>query len=506
MTSTKDQPIVRASGGPDDLARTGVKGLDDVLGGGIARSHVYLLEGDPGTGKTTLAMQFLLEGQRRGETCLYLTLSETAEELRIAARSHGWSLEGIHIHEMVPAEDAIRAEAQYTVLPPSEVELAGSLDAIYETVTRLCPARVIVDSLSELRLLAQDALRYRRQVLGLKHFFASRKCTVLLLDDMAHSDGDNQVQSLAHGVIRLEHLTMEYGAERRRLQVVKYRGVRYRGGYHDFVIRTGGLAVFARLVTAEYGWVFDRRKLPSGTEALDNLIGGGLDAGATTLILGPAGVGKSVVASKYAHSSATRGENVALWLFDESATLFLERAGQLGLSLDEYVASGSTTITQVDPAAMSPGEFAHLVVEDVERRDVKVLVIDSLNGYLYAMPDEKLLHIHLHELFSYLAQRGVLTLFTLAQRGFFGGMTGEQADLSYLADTVLLLRYFELSGEVRKAISVMKKRSGPHETTIREFRVGPPEGLVLGEPLRNFRGVLTGVPVHVTDPAKVSLT
>lgn len=489
---------------PGNMAATGIKGLDNVLGGGFARTHLYLVEGDPGTGKTTLALQFLLDGRKNGESCLYLTLSETAEELRLAARSHGWSLDGIHIEEMVPPEDSIRADAQYTVLPPSEVELATSLDAIHQAVTKYTPVRVVVDSLSELRLLAQDTLRYRRQILGLKHFFSKRKCTVLMLDDRAGSSGDVQVQSLAHGVLILDHLAFEYGAERRRLRVNKYRAQRYRGGHHDFAIRTGGLAVYPRLVPSEHEYRFDQRKLESGSPALDRLIGGGLDAGSTTLLLGPAGVGKSVLATKYCRSCADRGEAVSIWNYDESSALFRERARQVGLNLDKHIESGLIRSYQVDPAALSPGEFAHKVVTDVESRDVKVLLIDSLNGYLNAMPDEKLLDVHLHELFAYLAQRGVLTLVTLAQRGFFGAMGGEQqTDLSYLADTVLLLRYFEAEGEVRKAISVMKKRSGPHENTIREFKVGPPDGLTVGEPLRQFRGVLTGVPVLIGDKPRL---
>jgi len=488
-----------------NLAATSIPGLDDVLGGGFARSQLYLLEGEPGTGKTTLAIQFLLEGRAKGETCLYLTLSETADELRLAAQSHGWDLAGIHIREMVPQEDSIRAEAQYTVLPPSEVELATSLDAIHQAVKECCPARVVVDSLSELRLLSQDTLRYRRQILALKHFFAAQQCTVLLLDDRIHSNGDGQVQSVAHGVVVLNHMAMEYGAERRRLRVTKYRAQRYRGGNHDFVIRTGGLAVFPRLVTSDHNYTFEQETLPSGSAALDQLIGGGLDAGATTLLLGPAGAGKSVLATKYCRSAADRGEAVSIWNYDESSALFRERARQVGLSLDAHAESGLLRSHQVDPSELSPGEFAHRVVDDVQTRDVRVLVIDSLNGYLNAMPDEKLLDVHLHELFAFLAKRGVLTLVTLAQRGFFGAMGGEQqTDLSYLADTVLLLRYFESDGEVRKAISVMKKRSGPHETTIREYRVGPPEGIMVGEPLRQFRGVLTGVPVFVGDKAQVS--
>jgi circadian clock protein KaiC len=474
---------------------TGVPGLDSVMGGGYPTNHMFLVEGDPGTGKTTLALQFLLEGVRRGEGGLYVTLSESAEELRMVAASHGWSLDGIEIFELMPDEEALRPDSQYTVFHPSEVELTGTTQAIFETVERVKPLRVVFDSLSELRLLARDSLRYRRQILGFKHFFSHHRATVLLLDDRTGEDSDQQLQSLAHGVLLLEQLALDYGAERRKLRVVKMRGVRYRGGYHDYTIQTGGLHVFPRLIAAEHHTPFRRSTVLSGVAELDTLLGGGLDRGTTSLIMGPAGCGKTVLATQYACAAAARGDHVAFYLFDERLGTFLDRAHRLGMPIQKYERDGRIFIRSIDPAEISPGEFAHTIVDTTNRENSQFVVIDSLNGYINAMPDERLLDIRLHELLSYLAQRGVTTLLTLAQHGLFAA-SSTQAEVSYLADSLLVLRFFEAIGEVRKAISVLKKRSGPHELMIREFQVTN-KGVRVGEPLRDFQGVLTGVPHYL---------
>jgi circadian clock protein KaiC len=475
---------------------TGVPGLDSVMGGGYPTNHLFLVEGDPGTGKTTLALQFLLEGVRRGEQGLYVTLSESAEELRGVAASHGWSLDGIEIFELMPDEDALRPDAQYTVFHPSEVELTTTTQAIFETVERVRPVRVVFDSLSELRLLSRDSLRYRRQILGFKHFFTHHRATVLLLDDRTGEDGDLQLRSLAHGVLLLEQLALDYGAERRKLRVVKMRGVLYRGGFHDYSIRTGGIVVFPRLVAAEHHAPFQPGAALSGVEELDTLLGGGLDRGTSSLIMGPAGCGKTVLATQYACAAADRGDKVAVYLFDERLNTFIDRADRLGMPLSRHVDEGRISIQQIDPAEVSPGEFAYRIVDVTKRQGIDFIVIDSLNGYLNAMPQERLLDIRLHELLSYLAQRGATTLLTLAQHGMFAPTTASQAEVSYLADSLLVLRFFESMGEVRKAISVLKKRSGAHELTIREFQVTN-RGIRVGEPLRDFQGVLTGVPDYL---------
>lgn len=489
-------PPTQSNGSRRDKSLTGVPGLDSVMGGGYPSHHMFLVEGDPGTGKTTLALQFLLEGLRRGEKGLYVTLSETAEELRLVAASHGWSLDGIEIFELMPDDDALRPDAQYTVFHPSEVELTTTTQAIFETVERVKPVRVVFDSLSELRLLARDSLRYRRQILGFKHFFAHHRATVLLLDDRTGDDGDPQLRSLAHGVLLLEQLALDYGAERRKVRVVKIRGVLYRGGYHDYTIRTGGLVVFPRLVAAEHHTPYQRGAVLSGVAELDALLGGGLDRGTSSMIMGPAGSGKTVLATQYACAAADRGDRVAFYLFDERLRTFMDRADRLGMALSKHGDAGRILIRQVDPAEVSPGEFAHTIVDATQREGINFIVIDSLNGYLNAMPEERLLDIRLHELLSYLAQRGATTLLTLAQHGMFGSEAGSQAEVSYLPDSLLVLRFFESMGEVRKAISVLKKRSGPHELTIREFQVTN-SGVRVGEPLREFQGVLSGVPDYI---------
>jgi len=475
---------------------TGVPGLDSVMGGGYPTNHLFLVEGDPGTGKTTVALQFLMEGVRQGERGLYVTLSESAEELRMVAASHGWSLDGIDLFELMPDEEALKPDSQYTVFHPSEVELTNTTRTIFETVERAKPVRVVFDSLSELRLLARDSLRYRRQILGFKHFFTHHRATVLLLDDRTGEESDLQLRSLAHGVLLLEQLALAYGAERRKLRVVKMRGVLYRGGYHDYTIRTGGIQVFPRLVAAEHHAAFKPAAVLSGVPELDALLGGGLDRGTSSMIMGPAGCGKTVLATHYACAAADRGDHVALYLFDERLNTFVDRADRLGMPLSKHVEHGRIVIRQIDPAEVSPGEFAHMIVEATQRQGSRFVVIDSLNGYLNAMPEERLLDIRLHELLSYLAQRGATTLLTLAQHGMFASTASSQAEVSYLADSLLVLRFFESMGEVRKAISVLKKRSGPHELTIREFQVTS-RGVRVGEPLRDFQGVLTGVPDYI---------
>jgi circadian clock protein KaiC len=471
---------------------------------------MFLVEGNPGTGKTTLALQFLLEGVRAGERGLYVTLSETTDELTGVAESHGWSLDGIDVFELMPDEEALRPDAQYTVFHPSEVELTSTTQSIFEMVERVKPMRVVFDSLSELRLLARDSLRYRRQILGFKHFFTHHKATVLLLDDLTGEDSDLQLRSLAHGVLLLEQVALDYGAERRKLRVVKMRGVSYRGGYHDYVIRTGGIQVFPRLIAAEHHTPFERGAVLSGVPEVDTLLGGGLNRGTSSLIMGPAGAGKTVLATQYACAAADRGDHVAFFLFDERLGTFIDRSARLGMRVDQHVDHGRMLIRQIDPAEVSPGEFAHLVVDATKEQGTQFVVIDSLNGYVTAMPDERLLDIRLHELMSYLAQRGVTTLLTLAQHGVFSSVSGSQAEVSYLADSLLMLRFFEAQGEVRKAISVLKKRSGGHELTIREFQITD-HGVRVGSPLREFQGVLTGVPEFIGErpplmPVKKSRT
>ena len=485
------------STGPGSSPRSvssGVDGLDDILGGGFPANHVYLVEGYPGAGKTTLALQFLLAGVQRGERGLYVTWSETAEELRAVAESHGWSLDGVTIYELAPAEVSLAAEDQYTLLHPSEVELGETTRAVLDEVERTDAARVVFDSLSELRLLSRDSLRFRRQVLGLKQFFVGRSCTVILLDDRTVADNDLQLQSISHGVLLLEQLAFDYGTDRRRLRIQKLRGVHFRSGFHDYTIETGGIRVFPRLVAAEHHEPFARGPMTSGVAELDNLLGGGLERGGSVLLMGPAGTGKSTMATQYAVAAAERGERAVIYTFDESLETLLDRSNRLGMDLRGHVERGQIAVQQVDPAELSPGEFVQRVRDCVEQDGCRVVAIDSLNGYLNAMPEERFLIIQLHELLSYLGQQGVLTILVAAQHGLVGERMVSPIDVSYLADTVVLMRYFEASGAIRLALSVVKKRSGPHERTIRELQLGP--GIRVGPPLTDFSGVLSGIPEY----------
>jgi circadian clock protein KaiC len=486
---------------PERAASTGIVGLDEVLVGGFPRDHIYLIQGNPGVGKTTLALEFLRAGAALGEACVYLTLSETRTEIDAVAASHGWSLDGITLIELTALEQTLVLERENTLFESAEVELHETTRNLLEHIERIGPRRLVIDSLSELRLLAQGALRYRRQILGLKQYFADKRCTVLFLDDCTSDPSDLQLQSLAHGVLQLEQITPSYGEDRRRLRVVKLRGLRYRGGYHDYAIRTGGLAVFPRLVAAQHRGDFELVARSSGEPALDQLLGGGLDRGTSALIVGPAGAGKSVLATQFAVAAAARGESAAVFVFEEVAATWRARARALGLEVEEPMRTGRLQLQQIDPAEMGPGEFAHVVKSRVDA-GVSLIVIDSLNGYLHAMSDAKALIPQLHELFSFLAQRGATTLFVLAQHGVLGRMQGP-VDLSYLADTVLLLRYFEAAGRIRKAISVVKKRAGKHEDTIRELSLRS-GGIALGEPLTAFTGVLSGVPRFEGQPGLLS--
>lgn len=497
--SSSNGPVV---GGPDDeLPRTstGSDGLDTILGGGFDPERMYLYEGRPGSGKTTLALQFLIEGVRCGERTLYITLSETERELRLVAKRHGWSLDGITVFELVPPETSLDPSQELTVLHPAEMELSETSRLIFDKVEGLNPARIVIDSLSELRLLAQNPLRYRRQILALKHFFAGRKSTVVLLDDLSSAETDLQLHSISHGVVLLEQLALDYGAERRRLRIVKMRGIPFRGGYHDFTIAHGGLRIHPRLVASEHHKDFAGEFVQSGNQELDSLLGGGLERGTNALLIGAAGVGKSSLALTYAIAAAQRHEHSAVFAFDEGHGTMIARARTLGLPLEAAVEAGYISIKQIDPAELAPGEFAALVRQAVEEDGARIVVIDSLNGYLNAMPDERFLVLQMHELLSYLSQLGVLTLLVLAQHGLIGPMD-TPLDISYLSDAVMMLRYFEFDGTVRRAISVVKKRSGHHEHTIREFRLSH-HGVRVGPPLKGFSGIFSGVPTYTGSSA-----
>ena len=470
----------------------GVAGIDAILHGGLPKGHIFLIEGTPGVGKTTLAMQFLLEGVRRGERCLYVTLSETRAELESVADSHGWSLDGIDVIELSQIEGQFNLRSQSTLFQSSEVELTSLSSLLVEHFERVKPDRMVLDSLSELRLLAQNPLRYRRQVLAFKQQFAAGASTVLLLDDRSGQGLDLQVQSIVHGMVTLQTVPLKFGINRRFMTVPKMRGSAFREGNHDYVIKRGGLTVYPRLIAAEKAMAFERETFRSGNEQLDLLMGGGIDAGTGTLFMGPAGSGKSTVASMFASRAAHDGKRVLYFAFDEVIAILVNRAQEIGLDFDGALKSGMLEIRQVDPAEIAPGELAAEIQHAVSSGGVRMVILDSLNGYVNAMPQEEFLHLHLHELLSYLNQNGVATIMILAQSGLVGPMGGP-VDVSYLADSVLLTRFFEARGAMKKALSLLKKRSGSHEDTIREIRLTP-NGITIGPPLVDFQGVMTGVP------------
>ena len=479
--------------GADTKVLTGIVGLDDVLAGGLPRSCLYLVEGNPGTGKTTLALQFLLEGHRLGETCLYVTLSETADELRASAASHGWTLDGISIVELVP-EAGIGSEQEQTLLHPAEFELGEVIRHIMGTLDRKKPTRLVLDSLSELRLLAQTPLRFRREILALRRRLTGDGCTVLLLDDQTAEPQDRQLHTIVHGVIALEQSSSRYGSERRSLRIVKVRGVQFRGGYHDYAIRRGGIVVFPRLVASEHPGEFSPVQTGTGVPELDALLGGGLVHGTSTLLMGPTGTGKTSGATRCVLASLERGEPAAIFMFDEELGGFLARSARLGMDLQPYLEVGQLHLRHIKPTELSPGEFIHYVRQAVEADGVRTVLIDSLNGYMHAMPNEHYLMLQMHELLSYLSQRKVITLVILGQHGLVGDVRSD-VDLSYLSDTIILMRYFEAAGAVRRGLSVVKTRTSNHEATIREFNLGS-DGLTIGKVLHEFDGVLSGMPVY----------
>ncbi len=480
---------------------TGISGLNDILSGGLPAGQMYLLEGIPGTGKTTIAMQFVRVAILAGEKALYVTLSESKRELEASARSHGWRGEELSIAEFVPEEASLSPQQQYTVFHPSEVELATTISMLTALIDEVRPTRLVIDSLSELRLLAADTMRYRRQLLALKQFFAGRDTTVLLLDDRSADGSDMQLQSIAHGVMRLNKVPRSYGVNRRQVEILKLRGSAFREGFHDYTIETGGVQIYPRLIANEHPGSFKDERVESGIPALDAMFDGGIRRGSSTLLIGPTGAGKSTTATQYACTSAQRGQRAILYSFDEVLGTAIDRAEALGIPVRSQLARGTLSMSQIDPAELSPGEFIWQIRKDVEEHDTRVLVIDSLNGFLNAMPGERDLILQLHELIAFLNQKGVATFLILTQHGLFGAMQVEM-DVSYLADTIVMLRYFEAQGEIRQVISVLKQRQGRHERTLREFRLEP-TGIYVGEPLRNFRGILTGVPDVTASPGKI---
>lgn len=477
--------------------QTGLPGLDDITGGGLPGNRLYLVQGTPGVGKTTLALQFLQEGARRGEQALYITLSETKEELEGIAVSHEWDLKNISFFELSAVEERLQDRAGNTFFHPSEIELDMTTKALLEEVEKIKPSRLVFDSLSEMRMLAETPLRYRRQILQLKQFFAGRKCTVLMLDDCTSGEKDLQIESIAHGVIALTSSSPSYGVSRRQINIQKIRGVKFHEGNHDLILQKGGMVIFPRLVASDHHTDFAQEHFPSSIPELDLLLGGGLDRGTSNMFMGPPGTGKSTLAIKFALEAAKKNEKVLMFIFDETLQTLTSRARMLGMDLEPHLKTRTIIIEQINPAEISPGEMAHRIRDSVVKDGTKMIIIDSINGYLNAMPEAHYLSLQLHELLAFLNQQGVITVMVLAQQGIVGNMQST-VDLTYLADTVVLLRYFEAFGAVKQAISVIKKRSGAHERTIREIKVGK-NGFEVGEALTNLQGVLNGIPTFAKD-------
>jgi circadian clock protein KaiC len=480
---------------------SGIEGIDDILGGGLTPDRMYLVEGAPGAGKTTLALQFLLKGAERGESGLYVTLSETSTELVAVAESHGWDAERFTIFELL-SDEGLDPRYEQSVLQPAEVELSETVGDVIAKVDELKPVRVVFDSLSELRMLSQNGLRYRRQILALKRYFATRACTVLLLDDNSSEPGDLQLHSIAHGVISLDNVVHDYGGERRRLRIAKMRGIRFREGYHDMTLKTGGIMVYPRLIAAEHHTDHSAEALSTGTPGLDALLGGGLVPGTNTLFMGPSGVGKTTTVASCLLAALERGQSCVYYLFDETRTTLLRRSSTLNIDLRPHIDSGLLTLRQVDPAEISPGEFTSDLRRSVEHDGVRFVAIDSLNAFLQAMPGERYLLLQMHELLTYLNQRGVVTMLVLGQHGVIGEIQSD-VDISYLSDVVVLFRYFERQGEVHTAVTAVKSRTSGHERSIREFRLDS-SGVNVGESLRDFEGILSGLPVYKGDTAMLS--
>lgn len=477
---------------PIEKVQTGIPELDLILRGGLPRGRIHLLEGAPGTGKTTIALQLLIQAREEGRKGLYITLSENVKELEATALSHGWRLEGFAVFDIVPVEAQL--DRQQSVLYPSEVELGETVSLIIDRIEEENPELVVIDTVSELRLLTQDQLSYRRQILALKQFLQGRHCTTLILDDLTQQYGTNELHSLMHSVIVLEQIERSYGAARRRLRIAKMRGAEYQSGWHDFAITRENVLVFPSLIAEEHRSDFEPDTMESGLAALDELMGGGLTHGTTTMLVGPSGVGKSSIALQYVTAAVKRGEHAAYFSFDETFKTLELRSIALGIDIAEAVSQKRVGWQRANPSRLSPGEFVWQVRREVEDRNARIVVIDSLNSYLSTMPEEKALALQMHELLTYLNNKGVVTILILAQQGIIGDVQNP-VDLSFMSDTVVLLRFFEAGGEVRKAISVVKKRTGVHELSIREFRLFP-DGMQVGPQLMDFRGVLTGVPEY----------
>lgn len=473
---------------------SGVPGLDEILHGGFAVGKTFVIKGGPGSGKTTLALQFLLEGIRNEEQCLYVGVGGAGDSICAVANSHGWFLDKryLTLHE-IRISDELLAGPKKRVFHPSEVDLADTFTRMIQAIEKIRPKRVVIDTLAELRLLTEDDLEYRRQFLALRKLLVTGEPTVLVTDYVGETSSDLHLDALAHGGIILDSLAHHLGPDRRRLRVQKYRARRFESGWHDFTIATGGMEVFPNIVASDHDREPARGIFPSGNDQLDALLGGGLNKGSSTAVIGPSGAGKSSLSTQFVIAGAERGSKGAIFVFDETETSFLERSEGLGFQLQPWIDKGLLSLRQMDVAAMSPGEFMQMLKKEVEHNNLSVIVIDSLNGYILSMPDESYLVIQLHELFSYLTKKGVTTFFTVAQHGLIGSQMERTPDVSYLADNVIMLRFFELQGQVRRALSIMKKRRGSHEATIREMRLGE-HGITLTEPLSDMQGVLTGVP------------